>query len=462
VNLNRIPIRPWLLAVILALAPTASAEWKEKVLYSFQGGTDGSTPAGGVVFDAAGNLYGATEQGGGSDCKPTGYCGTVFQLKPPAKQGDPWTESVLHAFTGVTSTGHDGAVPAGGLVIDAAGNLYGTTAYGGSGDCVLAGVKGGCGTVFELEPPLSKGGTWTYKILYSFQGSKDGYFPWGDLVFDKAGNLYGATQFGGGFGSCDSPFYQHCGTVFELSPPKTNGGKWKEKVLYSFKSGTDGANPNGGLTFDSKGAIYGTTSWGGSTTNCVNGGFVGCGTAFNLMLSGKSGGAWDEKVLHRFKGGAEDGAGPLGSLRFSNNGGLCGTTAGAGPKGAGTVFELRSTGNPGRPWSETLLHAFDLGGEGGATPGGGVTFDSQGNVYGGNGSEGAYFSGTVYRLKPLPAQAEHWSYSVLYSFRGAPDAAFPTGPLVLGSTGNIYGATRSGGSSQTCRGGCGTVFELQN
>ena len=218
-NCNRFRVHRWLAVVILSIAINASAEWKEKVLYSFQGGTDGSTPAGGVVFDAAGNLYGATEQGSGSDCKPISWCGTVFQLKPPAKQGDPWTETVLHAFAGVTSTGHDGAVPAGGLVIDAAGNLYGTTAYGGSGDCVLAGIKGGCGTVYEVEPPKTKGGAWAYKILYSLQGGKDGDFAWGDLAFDNAGNLYGATQFGGGYGSCDSPFYQFCGTVFELSPP---------------------------------------------------------------------------------------------------------------------------------------------------------------------------------------------------------------------------------------------------
>lgn len=226
--------------VVFALASSASTEWKEKVLYSFQGGTDGSTPAGGVVFDKAGNLYGATEQGGGSSCKPISYCGTVFQLRPPTKQGDPWTETVLHVFAGVTDTEHDGATPVGGVVFDTAGNLYGTTGYGGSGDCVLAGIKGGCGTVYELSPPRTKGGKWAYAILYSFKGDKDGYFPWGDLVFDKAGNVYGATQFGGGYGSCDSPFYQFCGTIFELSPPKTKGGKWAEKILYSFKNIEEG------------------------------------------------------------------------------------------------------------------------------------------------------------------------------------------------------------------------------
>jgi hypothetical protein len=96
----------------------------------------------------------------------------------------------------------------------------------------------------------------TEKVLYSFQGDKDGQFPVGDLVFDQNGNLYGATYFGGGFGSCDEPYYHHCGTVLELIAPKAKDGKWKENVLYSFKSGKDGANPNGGLIFDSKGAIW--------------------------------------------------------------------------------------------------------------------------------------------------------------------------------------------------------------
>jgi hypothetical protein len=261
-----------------ALCPWASAAHKEKVLYSFQGGTDGAVPSGGVIFDKAGNLYGATQDGGGSGCAPISPCGTAFQLSPPAKQGGPWTETQLHVFAGVTKTAKDGADPSSGLVMDTSGNLYGTTAYGGTGGCVLAGNKGGCGTVYELTPPKKKGGKWAYKIIYSFRGGKDGDLPNGDLVFDGAGNLYGATLFGGGFGSCDAPFYQNCGTVFELSPPLTKGGKWTEKVLYSFKSGKDGANPNGGLVFDSKGAIYGTTSYGGyNGGSCAGGnGFRGC------------------------------------------------------------------------------------------------------------------------------------------------------------------------------------------
>jgi hypothetical protein len=180
--------------VILALGVSASAEWKEKVVYSFQGIPDGSAPIGAVVFDKQGNLYGATQDGGSSSCHSANECGTVFQLAPPITKGAPWTETVLYVFKGNAS--NDGTTPFGGLVIDTMGNLYGTTAYGGTGDCVLLGSKLGCGTVYELSPPAQKGGAWTETVLYSLKGGKDGYFPNGDLVFDSGGNLYGATEFG--------------------------------------------------------------------------------------------------------------------------------------------------------------------------------------------------------------------------------------------------------------------------
>jgi hypothetical protein len=127
-------------------------------------------------------------------------------------------------------------------VIDGQGNLYGVTAYGGTGDCVLLGVSAGCGTVYELSAPAEKGGAWKETILYSFPTAKQGYFPNGNLVFDGAGNLYGATTYGGGKGTtCDAFYGGNCGTVFKLSPPKTKGGNWTEKVLHSFAGGTDGA-----------------------------------------------------------------------------------------------------------------------------------------------------------------------------------------------------------------------------
>ena len=161
-----------------------SAKWKEKVLYSFQGSPDGATPVGGVVFDQQGNLYG-TALGG-----PAGSQGTIYQLSPPINKGGSWTEQVIYAFQGKGK--NDGQIPSGGLIVDAKGNLYGVTAYGGRGGCLLLGTLVGCGTVYELSPPKQKGGAWTETILYSFQGGKDGYYPSGTLVFDAAGNLYGA------------------------------------------------------------------------------------------------------------------------------------------------------------------------------------------------------------------------------------------------------------------------------
>jgi hypothetical protein len=344
-----------LLIALAALPCPASAEWKEKVLYSFQGLPDGSVPAGGVVFDKQGNLYGATTDGGSKACLGIAQCGTVYQLVPPIKKGDPWTENVLHVFKG--NLNGDGATPAGGVVIDQAGNLYGTTAYGGTGSCILLGTNVGCGTVFELSPPKQKGGSWTETLLYSFPTAKQGYLPWGDLVFDGAGNLYGATEFGGGQGTnCGDAFYLYCGAVFELSPPKNKGGKWTERVLHGFKGDKDGANPNGGLVFDSEGAIFGTTYGGGDERGECGAG--GCGTAFELQPPTKKGGDWTEKRLHRFERNTSDGGNPVAGVLFDGKSNLYGTTFNGGPGQYGTVFCLRADKGTGL-WVETVLHSFD-------------------------------------------------------------------------------------------------------
>src|SRR5579885_486299 len=155
----------WIVALaVLVSIPSAGA--KEKVLYSFQGGAnDGAVPAGGVVFDTAGNLYGATQQGGNGTCPPA-QCGSIFELSPPTQQGGKWTETVLYIFKGVSAG--DGSTPTGGLIIDSSGNLYGVTGYGGAGNCVLLGTLVGCGTVFQMSPPTQKGGAWTETVIYSF------------------------------------------------------------------------------------------------------------------------------------------------------------------------------------------------------------------------------------------------------------------------------------------------------
>jgi hypothetical protein len=445
--------------VVLAFTSTASAEWKEKVLHSFQRGNDGATPAGGVVFDSAGNLYGVTTDGGTS-CPPPG-CGTVFQLAPPAKKGGAWTETVLHVFDG-----NDGSRPAGSVILDAKGNLYGTTAYGGTGTCILLGGNVGCGLVYELSPPAKKGGEWTYSILYSFLGGKDGQYPSGNLVFDAVGNLYGATIYGGGFqGTCNAPYYLYCGTVFELSPPKTKDGKWKEKVLYSFKgvkSGQDsgdGASPNGGLILDSKGAIYGTTYFGGNNQKgiCDGGvGGTGCGIVFKLIPPVNKVGSWTKKTLHQFD--AQDGSNSAAGVVFDGTGNLYGTTSGGPPNGFGLVFELKKPSGKAHSWTETILYAFS-GRNDGEDPIASVIFDANGNLYGTN-YYGGPFSGIVFRLKAPIRQLSGWTFGILYGFTGSPDGAQPAANLIFDKNGSLYSTTQKGGTGACSFYGCGTVFEI--
>jgi hypothetical protein len=434
-----------LFTVILSLASAASAEWKEKVLYSFQGLPDGSVPVGAVVFDKAGNLYGTTQDGGSSSCPSVVQCGTVYQLAPPAKQGGPWTETVLYIFKGNTSK--DGASPYGGLVIDAAGNLYGTTGFGGTGNCTVLGSKLGCGTVFELSPPKQKGGKWTETVLYSFPTPKQGFSPAGDLVFDGAGNLYGATTYGGGYGTnCGDAYYQYCGAVFELSPPKTKGGKWTEKVLHGFKGNTDGANPNGGLILDGKGNVYGTTYYGGDQgAQC---GSVGCGTAFELKPPATKGGAWTEKQLHLFAG-ANDGRLPSAGVTFDSKANLYGTTV-------GTVFRLAPPATKSGRWKETILYTFNSDVY---DPAGALSFDTNGNLYG-TAEYGNTFRGAVFRLKPPSRSRGTSDFAILYGFMGSPDGAYPAAKLTFDKHGSIYSTTTGGGTGTSCSGYCGTAFEV--
>jgi uncharacterized repeat protein (TIGR03803 family) len=177
-------------AILMIVGNAWAADSKGGVIYRLQGGNDGDRPFAGLIADQAGNLYGTTYNGGGGPYF-VGCCGTVFEVSPPAAPGDPWTETVLYSFQG----GTDGGAPDGSLVFDQTGNLYGTTTQGGqNAECP------NCGTVFELTPPANVGGAWTETILHRFTGlidNSDGAGPIGALVFDKAGNLYGTTYVGG-------------------------------------------------------------------------------------------------------------------------------------------------------------------------------------------------------------------------------------------------------------------------
>jgi uncharacterized repeat protein (TIGR03803 family) len=265
---------------------------KETVLHSFTGSPDGAGPIAGLVMDAKGNLYGTTYYGGGPD--PTG---TVFKVSKSGK------ETVLYSFCAVSGCA-DGESPYVGLVMDAKGNLYGTTTGGGAS---------GAGTVFKVT---SKG---KETVLYSFTGGADGAYPYAGLVMDAKGNLYGTTYYGGA-GGCDLG----CGTVFKV----TKAGK--ETVLYSFAGGTDGATPYAGLVMDAKGNLYGTTYYGGTSTNC----YLDCGTVFKVSSKGK------ETVLYSFTGGT-DGAYPyFGFLVMDAKGNLYGTAYAGGSSEEGTVWKL--------------------------------------------------------------------------------------------------------------------------
>ena len=448
---------------VFALTVPASAEWKEKVLYSFQGSPDGSFPGGGLVFDKAGNLYGVTLEGGSGSCPPA-QCGIVYQLSPPAQKGGPWTETVLYVFKGQHYG--DGSSPAGTLLIDSSGNLYGGTGYGGTGKCMIFGGVVGCGTVYELSPPKNQGEAWTETVLYSFKGGKDGQLAGESLTFDAQGNIYGATAYGGGYGSCNEPYYQHCGAIYELSPPQTKGGKWTETVLYGFKgvkSGQqsgDGANPNGGLVLDSKGAIYGTTYFGGNNVKgvCEGGvGGTGCGIVFKVTPPMGTSGKWALTLVHRFNG--QDGSNSAAGVVFDQNDNLYGTTS-FGPGPYGLIFELKKPSGKVRSWAELVLHAFS-GGNDGANPAAALAFDARGNLCGTTNSPTSQSArGNVYRVRPSITMQETWTFDDIYTFHVVPDGENPGSSLVFDKGRSLYGTTQYGGTGQACQGGCGTVFEV--
>lgn len=422
-----------LLATLLLMGASTIAQSQTfSALYAFSGGNDGGVPTTGLVFDKSGNLYGTTLNGGGGPCYLG--CGTVFEMSPSGGGG--WTLTTLYAFQG----GTDAAYPNSALVIDGAGNLYGSSG-GGSSNCPTP----GCGTIFELSPNGSGG--WNETLLYSFLGGSDGDDPRG-VVLDSAGNVYGTAAQGGG--TCTT-FSVGCGTAFKLAP--TGSGSWKYTVLHRFGTGNDGAVPFGGLAFDAHGILYGTTQYGGLFAGICT---QGCGTIFRLALrSGK----WTENVLHAFQ--ASDGSYPASTPTLDSSGNIYVTTDFGGSQNAGVVFELSPKAGGG--WQPHLRHVFGSF-QSGVKPGyASVAVDSSGNVYGttiyggqnqpqcksllGNGC------GVVYELRPNPSGP--WTFKVLYSFTGASDGNYPWDGPILDNLGNLYGTTSYRGQTTT-----GTVFEI--
>jgi len=315
---------------------------------------------------------------------------------------------VLYSFKG----GADGSVPTSSVVRDAAGNLYGTTFYGGNATCL-----DGCGTVFKVDA------TGKETVLYRFTGGADGSAPNAGLIRDNAGNLYGTT--GSGFPlTCSSA---SCGTVFKLDATGV------ETVLHTFTGPPDGSAPEAVLVRDANGNLYGTTLYGGDVSNCG----LGCGTVFKLDSSG------NETVLYSFIDAADGGLPSAGVIR-DGAGNLFGTTVGGGASNSGTLYKIDATGK------ETVLYSFTGGADGGSPFAGLVAVGAK--VYGTTGSGGAYGYGTVFKVDKVNKSGKE---TVLYSFTGGADGYNPSAGLVRDAAGNLYGTTSGGGFSNY-----GTVYKI--
>jgi uncharacterized repeat protein (TIGR03803 family) len=310
---------------VFKLTPNASG-YSESILYSFQGGLDGRTPATALVADKRGALFGTTLFGGGSMTCKSG-CGTVFKLTPTASG---YRESVLHRFTAGTA---DGFYPDGTLLVEAGGSLLGTTEFGGTSASCISPGEDRCGTVFALKPTRSG---YKERIVYNFQGPpNDGAWPMAGLVRGAGGMLYGTTSLGGSgtYKYCLSGSLRGCGATFRLVPSKSG---YRESLLYSFRGGTDGYFPYAGVTAGPHGTLFGTTYYGG----CLC--FDSLGTVFELVPHSAGASGYNERVLYGFEG-PPNGADPAASVIVDERGALFGTTPGGGSTegcSCGTVFKV--------------------------------------------------------------------------------------------------------------------------
>jgi uncharacterized repeat protein (TIGR03803 family) len=394
--------------VFLFVLVAAAGAQTYSVLTSFDG-TNGSDVYATLLIDSSGNVFGTTELGGSADC------GVVYELVNDG--GGNYTNNSIYNFT----CGDDGGIPAGGPVMDSAGNLYGIAARSGAH---------GAGMVYELVN--HGGGSYTFELIHTFTGGKDGGDPVGDLVMFK-GSLYGATFQGGG--GCPNG---GCGTVYRLTE---SGGKWVETVLHVFNNHGDGYWPYAGVAIDSDGNLYGTTS----------GGLFGNGTVFKLSPQGS--GSYKETILHTFddKDRKADGCYIISGVVLDSAGDLYGTAARCGKDGDGTVYQLKRSGSE---YGFKVILTFN--GKNGGYPvdyTGHLAVDSAGNVYGTAEEGGAYDYGTVFKL----AEGS-FRHTDLHDFNdNGTDGYYPAGGVSLDSLGNLYGTTDNGGSN-----GDGTVWQIAN
>jgi len=411
------------------------------VLYTFSGehSQDGAHPMSGVVMDRAGNLYGATFEGGtnggpGEACftiNDNGGCGTVFKL---AKHGSSWIYSQLYKFQAAP----DGNFP-NGITLGPDGTLYGTTYGGGfAGNDLCNNFFKGCGIAFRLQPQPnicpSISCPWNETVLRAFTGQNgDGAIPnSGDLVFDHAGNIYGTTGMGGA---------TNYGTAYQLMPEQ---GGWNENVVFNFDpSNQNVANPNSGLIMDQAGNFYGSGSYdfGGNNPS---------GSVYQLVPS-QSG--WTLHALQTFECvGGLNGCYPNAPI-FDAQGNLVVSMDGAGFYGQGTAIKLVASDN----WSIDLLYTFTHG-QGYTSSR--LTMDAAGNLYG-VASNCATGNGCIYKLTPSSGD---YTFTDLYDFTGGTDGEDPSGPVTIDANGNLYGTAQNAGNGNRCigegQGGCGTVWEF--
>jgi uncharacterized repeat protein (TIGR03803 family) len=393
-----------IMGALLLLVTTMQAQ-TFTVLHTFTGGADGGNPRAGLTGN--GNImYGTAFSGGGYE-----NGGVVFNLKHAAGG---WTLNPLYSSADSPDA----------VAVGPSGALYATGYHGGTNNN---------GTVFELQPPAtichSISCPWSERNLYRFTGNPDGSVPNGGVVFDQAGNLYGATQYGGG---PDNP-----GTIYEL---KYSNGTWTEDQLYRFTGGSDGSYLNS-VIFGPDGNLYGTALYGGLNNN---------GTVFELQNTGAG---WMLKVLHTFQGGL-DGFNPTGGVIFDRGGNIYGTTAAGGPGGAGIVFEMTPSGGD---WTISTLFGFSGLDECG--PYASLSMDQGGNLYGTTYCTGAYQYGTVFKLAP---SGSGWTHTILHQFTGASDGAYTFSNVRFDANGNLYGTALLGGMSNNngCVSTCGVVWEI--
>ena len=371
-----------------------------KIIAKFAGGAnDGGKPFGALVADKAGALYGATSVGG-NDNK-----GIIFKLTPKANPNALWTKTILHEFGGAT-----GETPYAGLVIDNAGNLYGTTTAGGTNNK---------GVVFKYTAATKQ-----LTVLYSFKGNAtDGGMPYAGLARDADGVLYGFTSEGGRSGF---------GTAFEIAANN------RFTVTHHF-TGASGDNPRGAPVLDKQGNVYGASVEGGGPKN---------GLVFKIAPNNA------RTTLYTFKAAASDGHHPYGPLFTPGGNGAMffGTTNEGGAQNKGAIFEVMP------PSTGMMIHAFT--GASGANPFGGVVADSRTILYGTAFGGGARDKGVVFKLIPPANSQPAWTHELMYSFRGGTvDGANPYAGVLLGKNSTLYGTTSAGGGG-ACTGGCGNAFKV--